>query len=93
MIFDCKLIDMCLDCPNSHIDVHNEIAKPSGNITPQVIKSTLYCKHMAVCKDYLGRKEGSQVILVPLGTFLDENIHDYGDVEYNAEYEGDGINE
>lgn len=85
MQFNCKLIDACLDCPNSHIDVLNELAKPSGSITPSVIKCTLYCKHMSVCKDYLDCKDGSQLILVPLGTFLD-NQEEY-------EPEGDGINE
>lgn len=90
MMFSCKLADVCMNCPNAHIDVRNETVWPSGAITPQLVKSTLYCRHMAVCEKYNQSVEGDRMILVPLSEYLESTT---GDAWPSNEEEGDGINE
>lgn len=93
MIFKCKLAAECLDCPNAYMDVHNELMKPSGEIIPTTIKSTLYCRHMNVCQKYLDSEEGDQMVLVPLSSFLTDRNFFTGEESNSEMPEGDGINE
>lgn len=88
MLFKCKLISDCLDCKNAHLDVFNELVRPSGSLVPETIASTLYCKHQNVCKVFQEAMEGDHLVMVPLSHFID-NGSDIG----NDEWEGDGINE
>lgn len=90
MMFSCKLADVCMNCPNAHIDVRNETVWPSGAITPQLVKSTLYCRHMAVCHQYLNANDGDRMILVPLADYIEATS---GPNYAEEEEEGDGINE
>lgn len=87
MLFKCKLIDACLDCKNAHIDVFNELVRPSGAIIPETIGSTLYCKHQNTCSIYNDSLEGDHLVLVPLSHFM-ESYAEEEEIE-----EGDGINE
>ena len=91
MIFNCKLYACCLDCEDAHIDVRNETAWPSGQITPTTVKSTLYCRHMHVCAHLNDITDGDRIIMVPLSNFMDDVSG--CDATTEDEYEGDGINE
>ena len=89
-MFSCKLADCCMDCRAAHIDVRHETIWPSGSITPETVKSTLYCRHMAVCSKYIRVGEGDRMILVPLSDYLEATDRED---RYDPEEEGDGINE
>lgn len=91
MIFKCKLIGDCLDCKNAHLDVYNELVRPSGTLIPETIASTLYCKHQNVCQIYKEALEGDHLVMVPLSHFIDAGP-DNGRI-LEDEWEGDGINE
>lgn len=94
MIFKCKLIGDCLDCKNAHIDVFNELVRPSGALVPETITSTLYCKHQNVCQIYKEALEGDHLVMVPLSHFIDPLEKSEQDPKYDILYEeGDGINE
>ena len=98
-MFNCRLASCCLDCENSHIDIHNEIARKPGSVLMTTLGTTLYCRHMGVCSKYLESDLGDQIVLVPVNALseLDEpnisNIDVFNNEElYNTEV-GDGINE
>lgn len=98
MALSCRLVDACLDCPNSHFDIHNEIVRPNGSLTPTTVKSTIFCRHMAVCPKYVNHNQGDQIILVPLASYIDQEFgssDDSDDIRFNTLNidEGDGINE
>ena len=94
MIFKCKLISDCLDCKNAHIDVFNELVRPSGALIPETLTSTLYCKHQNVCPIYKEALEGDHLVMVPLSHFIDPLEKSEQDSKYDILYEeGDGINE
>ena len=94
MLFKCKLISDCLDCKNAHLDVFNELVRPSGSLVPETIASTLYCKHQNVCKVFQEAMEGDHLVMVPLSHFMETYGENDKDSKYNILYgEGDGINE
>lgn len=90
MIFSCKLINRCLDCPNSHIDIRNETVWPSGAITPSTVQTTLYCRHMAVCKEYRESSHQDRIIMIPYSGIFDTDDEDNQEEDF---FGGDGINE